>query len=172
MTDSGESQHKSGTMPQWAQDIDNAGRKIWRRHRRDEDQKQGEYVTAMILNAICLYFVNQLPNWNFPFITPNFGIILWVINLSLVAQIVGNGFMLIYRAKWWRSAILMIINAIGLWATYTFYVIFPIDLSVFTGEWANTLLRIFLIIGIIFGVLAVIFHFVRFIYSLTIELID
>lgn len=163
---------KAGTMPGWAQNVDNAGRRMWRRHRNTNADRQGEYIGAIICNAILLYFINQIPNWNIPFITNDFGIILWVINLSLLAQIVGNGLMLLYKATWWRSAILMLVNAIGVWATYVFYVIFPVDLSVITGDWANNLLKICLIVGMVFGVLAIVFHFIRFIFSLTFEIVD
>lgn len=60
-------------------------------------ERNGEYVGAIIVSFIFLYIVNNLLNWHVYFITSAFNNVLWIINLSIAVNIIGNFLMLIYR---------------------------------------------------------------------------
>jgi hypothetical protein len=111
--------------------------------------RKSEYIIAIIFNIIFLYIVNNLLNWHIYFITNALNNILWIINLSILATIVGNALLLAYSHEWFRHIVKIILNIISLIAFYFVYVIFPFNFYNSFINWGLSILLIFFIIGII-----------------------
>lgn len=112
-------------------------------------ERNGEYVGAIIVSFIFLYIVNNLINWHVYFITSAFNDVLWIINLSIAVNIVGNFFMLIYRPEWFRHVTKIILNIVAFVAVYLVYIVFPFNFSNSFFNWAWAALLILAMIGII-----------------------
>lgn len=56
---------------------------------KKERNKKAEYIAAVIFNLIFLFIVNNLLNWNIYFITTALNEVLWIVNLSIIAAIIG-----------------------------------------------------------------------------------
>lgn len=123
---------------------------------KKERNKKAEYIAAIIFNLIFLYIVNNLLNWNIYFITSALNEVLWIINLSIIAAIIGNALLLAYNPEWFRHVIKIIINIFALVSTYFVYIVFPFN---FYNSFINWGLGIFLILIMIGIVIAIIVEF-------------
>ena len=83
------------------------------------------YIFAIIFTLVFMYIINHLLEWGVPFLTNDFRICLWVINLSMAASVVGNALLLAYNARWFRHIIQIILNIFAFVAVYIVYAIFP-----------------------------------------------
>ena len=63
-------------------------------------EKTVEYIIAIILSLILLYVFNNLLNWHIYFVTNAINEVLWIINLSLIATIIGNALLIVYGPEW------------------------------------------------------------------------
>ncbi|MGH8927945.1 MAG: hypothetical protein ACRDWH_06310, partial [Acidimicrobiia bacterium] len=62
------------------------------------------YMVAIAVNLGLLYVVNNLTAWDVvSFLTDDFGRLLWLVDLSLIASILVNVAYLVYDAVWFRS---------------------------------------------------------------------
>ena len=84
---------------------------------------------------------NNLLRWSVPFITEGFADVLWAINLSLAASIVGNALFLASDPRWFRRAVQIVLNLFGLLSAYMLYRVFPFDFG--PGPWELSV-RLFL----------------------------
>jgi len=83
--------------------------------RNREKEQKSEYIAAIIFNLIFLYVVNNLLNWHIYFITNAFNEVLWIINLSIIASIIGNALLLLYSPARFRHGVKIIINIISIY---------------------------------------------------------
>jgi hypothetical protein len=91
------------------------------------------YIIAIIFLVLFMVFINNLRNWNLPFVnsyvTPAFSSWLWAGNLSLSVAIFCNVLFLAYDPRWFRRLMEVIQNGFSLFSTFMFYNIFPLSLS-------------------------------------------
>ncbi len=119
---------------------------------RKREQKT-EYITAIIFNLIFLYIVNNLINWQVYFITNAFNEVLWIINLSIIATIIGNALLLLYNPERFRHAMKIILNIFAFIAVYFVYKVFPFNFYNSFYNWGFNILLILAMIGITIAII-------------------
>lgn len=124
-------------------------------------RRHDRYVAAIVVNAVLLYVANNLLGWEFPqFLTDDFGKVLWIINLSLVATIVANFTYLGFDAAWFKSATQIGLNALTLTVSVRMYRVFPFDFSSSQFDYAP-IARIVIILTMVGTVAAMIVELVK-----------
>ena len=124
--------------------------------RNREKEQRGEYIGAIVVNLIFWYIVNNLLNWHIYFVTNAFNSVLWIINLSILVSIIGNGLLLVYCPVRFRHLVKIIINIISFIAMYIVWKVFPFN---FYNSFYNWGFDILLILGLIGIVIATIVEF-------------
>lgn len=119
---------------------------------RKREQKT-EYITAIIFNLIFLYIVNNLINWQVYFITNAFNEVLWIINLSIIATIIGNALLLLYNPERFRHTMKIILNIFAFIAVYFVYKVFPFNFYNSFYNWGFNILLILAMIGITIAII-------------------
>jgi hypothetical protein len=112
-------------------------------------ERTTEYIVTIILNLIFLYIVNNLLNWHIYFITPSFNEVIWIINLSIIATIIGNALMLFYRLESFRHLMKIIMNIVSFIAVYLVYEVFPFNFYNSFFNWGLSIFLILIMIGLI-----------------------
>lgn len=125
---------------------------------KEKEFKNSEFIAAIIINIIFLYVANNILNWNLSFIAPTFSQVLFILNISIIANILANIGFLIYQRGWFRSLAQIILNIIGFAVAYSFYVLFPFVFQIAIITYA---LKFALIIAMIAIVLATIVEILR-----------
>lgn len=120
-------------------------------------EQKSEYVTAIIFNLIFLYIVNNLLNWHVYFVLNTFNEVLWIINLSVIATIVGNFLLLLYSPERFKHVMKIILNIFAFIAVYFVYVVFPFNFYNSFYNWAFSILLILGMIGIIIAIIVEIY---------------
>lgn len=121
------------------------------------------YVAAAVVNAILLLAVNSDALWNWlTFVTPDVGLVLPIIRLSLTAAIVVNLAYVVYDARWFHAATQVVVLAINLRATVRMLRVFPFDFAGYDLPWA-TVVRVVLIVALVGIAIAMLVEVVRFI---------
>jgi hypothetical protein len=116
--------------------------------------RRSGYVIAIAVNVVMLYVVNNLLAWNIlPFLTDDFGRVLWLIDISLLATIMVNFIYLAYDQSWFRSLGQIGLNLISLVVAVRMYRVFPFDFSGSTFDWTQIarVVIIFTILGTTIG---------------------
>jgi hypothetical protein len=116
--------------------------------------RRSGYLIAIAVNVVMLYVVNNLLAWNIlPFLTDDFGRVLWLIDISLVATIVVNFIYLAYDRSWFRSLGQIGLNLISLAVAVRMYQVFPFDFSASAFDWTQIarVVIIFTILGTAIG---------------------
>jgi peptidoglycan/LPS O-acetylase OafA/YrhL len=116
--------------------------------RNRKSEQKSEYIFAIIVSLIFLYVVNNLLNWHIYFITNAFNEVLWIINLSIIATIIGNALLLLYSPERFRHMVKIIINIISFIAVYIVYKVFPFNFYNSFYNWGFNILLILAMIGI------------------------
>ncbi|MHB0856199.1 MAG: hypothetical protein ACYC5M_01350 [Anaerolineae bacterium] len=130
--------------------------------RRAYGARQVGYVVAILLNLGMLYVANNVLAWGVPFITGAWTAALWIVNLSLGAQIVVNLLWLAYDPPWFRRLGTIATNAISFASIYIMYFIFPFDLPV---DLMNQALRIALLVGMVGIAIGTVVELVRLVFG-------
>ena len=92
--------------------------------------RRSGYVVAIAVNVLMLYVVNNLLAWDIlPFLTDDFGRVLWLIDISLLATIMVNLVYVAYDQAWFRSLGQIGLNLISLAVAIRMYQVFPFDFS-------------------------------------------
>ncbi|MGZ7117094.1 MAG: hypothetical protein ACXVH2_07430 [Methanobacterium sp.] len=120
-------------------------------------ERNGEYVSTIIVNIIFLYIFNNLLNWHVYFVTSAFNDVLWIINLSIAVAIIGNFLMLLYRPEWFRHVTKIVLNIVAFAAVYLVYIVFPFNFSNSFLNWGLSVLLILAMIGIIIATIVEIY---------------
>ena len=116
--------------------------------------RRSGYVIAIAVNVVMLYVVNNLLAWNIlPFLTDDFGRVLWLIDVSLLATIMVNFVYVAYDQRWFRSLGQIGLNLISLVVAVRMYQVFPFDFSGSTFDWTQIarMVIIFTILGTAIG---------------------
>ena len=119
--------------------------------------RRSGYGAAVVVNLIILYVINNLPGWDWlRFLTDDFGGLLWLINISLVATVLVNLFWLGYDPAWFRSLSQVGLNLISAVVTVRLYQVFPFDFSTYEFNWAPLarLVMILTMVGLAVGTIA------------------
>ena len=123
---------------------------------RKREEKWG-YFGTIIFSLIFYYIVNNLLNWHIYFITSAFNEVLWIINLSILATIIGNGVLILYSPIRFMHAVKIIINIISFIAVYIVYKVFPFNFYNSFYNWGFNILLILGLIGILIAILVEIY---------------
>ncbi|MBM4241548.1 MAG: hypothetical protein FJ150_07820 [Euryarchaeota archaeon] len=128
---------------------------------KEKEFKNSEFIGAIIVNIIILYIVNNLLGWKISFIAPTWTQVLFILNVSIVANILANIGFLIYQRGWFRSLAQIILTIIGFVVAYEFYVVFPFIIQT---EWIAIGLKILIILAMVAFVIATIVEVLRLIF--------
>ncbi len=115
---------------------------------KKREEKLG-YLGAIIVSLIFFYIVNNLLNWHIYFVTNAFNEVLWIINLSILATIIGNGLLLFYSPIRFIHSVKIIINIISFIALYVMYEVFPFNFYNSFYNWGFNILLVLGMIGIV-----------------------
>jgi len=121
-------------------------------------EKTVEYIIAIIFSLILLYVFNNLLNWHIYFVTNAINEVLWIINLSLIATIIGNALLILYGPEWFRHVVKIIINIFSFIAVYLVYMVFPFNFNNSFLNWGLSVFLILIIIGIITAIIVELYH--------------
>lgn len=95
------------------------------------------YTVAILVNAAMLVIVNNILDWGWPpFLTDDFGQILWLLDLSFLGAIVVNAIYLGYDPPWFKSASQIGLGIISMAVAIRTFQIFPFDFSGYQFNWA------------------------------------
>ena len=90
--------------------------------------RRAGYVVAAVINGVLLWLIHVWPGWDaVPFLTADFEIVLWLVDLSLVVTIVLNLVYLVRDPRWLTAAGAVVTTAIGLAAVIRMMQVFPFD---------------------------------------------
>jgi len=129
--------------------------------KRDKKKgKKSEYIIAIVINIILLYIFNNLLNWQVYFITNTLNDILWIINLSIIAAIIGNAILLIYSPEWLHHIMKIILNSFAVIALYFIYTVFPFSFNSFLIDWCVVIALIFVMVGVILATIIELFSLI------------
>ena len=123
----------------------------------DSDTRRGGYAAAIVMDAVMLYVVHHVLEWDVPFITPAFGDVVWAFNLSLGTSIVVNALLMTGDLGWWRRLGDVARDVTALLSTYMLYQVFPFDLP----SGMATLLAMALVVIMVLLVISTIVHSVQ-----------
>lgn len=115
------------------------------------------YIVAIIVNAILLIVVNNLLAWDLlPFLTGEFGQVLWLIDISLLATIVVNIVYLGYDPGWFKSVCQIGLGGISMAVAIRMYQVFPFDFtgSQFDWTWIARFVLVLAVVGTGIGIFA------------------
>ena len=118
---------------------------------------RGVGVAQCRISDIFLYIVNNLLNWHVYFITNAFNDVLWIINLSIIATIIGNALLLLYSPERFRHVIKIVLNIFAFIATYFVYEVFPFNFYNSFYNWGINILLILAMIGIVIATIVEIY---------------
>lgn len=85
------------------------------------------YLGSIVVNAILLYCVGHVGEWQIGWITPAWSDVVWALSLSLEVSIGANALFLVYDHAWFRYPVLLVSNLVGLQAAYVLCTVFPFD---------------------------------------------
>jgi len=117
--------------------------------------RRAGYVAAILVNAIGLFIVQNLPEWDISFVTSDFRRVDGVISFSLVVTMVVNTCFILYDDRWFKGLGEAVSNAVSALATVRLLRVFPFDFSEWDGPW-ETVARAVLILALIGTVVAII----------------
>ena len=107
------------------------------------------YVGSIVVNALLLYAVGHLGEWQIGWITPAWSDVVWALSLSLEVSIAANALFLVYDHDWFRYPLQAACSLIALQAAYVLYVVFPFDFGIVSNDIARLgLLALILAIAI------------------------
>jgi hypothetical protein len=122
------------------------------------------YVGSIVVNALLLYGVGHLVEWQIGWITPAWSDVVWAVSLSLEVSIAANALFLVYDHDWLRYPVLATCCLAAFQAVYVLYTVFPFDFGIAWNDIVRlALLALIVVIGIgtiVTAVLAVL-HLLR-----------
>lgn len=86
------------------------------------------YLVAIAANGVIWFIVNNLLNWNVPFVTDSLTACLWAINLSIAVTIISQIILIVYDPDWLRHLLQGVTNIFAMVSLIVFYQIFPLAL--------------------------------------------
>jgi len=116
------------------------------------EKRTGELTGSAVGNAVCAVLFNTFPLWRQftqGVVLDDFIRVLWAVNLSVLVQMAGSLSMIFYRPPRFAAVAQILGTAAALVSMIVFYVVFPLDFSVVGAAWANSVLRVALIAGMV-----------------------
>ena len=113
------------------------------------------YLVAIAVNTALLYVANNLLAWDvLPFLTSEFGQVLWLIDLSLLATIIVNIVFLGFDPAWLKSVCQIALGGISIAVAFRMYQVFPFDFtsSRFDWGWTTRFVMVLTMVGIATGI--------------------
>ncbi len=125
------------------------------------------YLLGAGINAVLIWVVNVAPGWWWvPFLTEEFGRVVWLITLSLLVGVAVNLGQMAFDPPWARRLGDTVTAAFGVIIFWRLWSIFPFELSPGWSGWTTPLRVVLLLatIGIAIGLLA---SFAQFLWLLS-----
>jgi hypothetical protein len=123
-----------------------------------ETRRQGAragYVAAAAVNGILLWLIHVWPGWDaVPFLTADFELVLWLVDLSLVVAIVLNLVYLVRDPRWLTAAGAVVTLVVGLAGAVRMLQVFPFDFG--GSDFWPMVVRILLWVGIAGSVIGIV----------------
>ena len=95
------------------------------------------FGVAAAVNAAIWFVINVWPGWQqVPFLTEETSLVLWLVNISLIAGVVVNVVFAAYDSPWVKSLGDLITTSIGLVVLVRVWQVFPFDFSGYSANWA------------------------------------
>jgi hypothetical protein len=129
-----------------------------------KEKKTMEFIGGIIGAIGGLVVVNTVPLWSHlthGVILESWVKILWAANLSMVAQIIGNLVLAVYRPARLYSLVQGILAIAGLVSVIVFFNVFPLDFSQVVGSWMNIFLKAVLILAMFGTAVGILVNLVR-----------
>lgn len=129
-------------------------------------REKADHLAAVFSNLIVLWIINNVQGWNLSFVTDAYPAVLWVLNVAVVAQILGNGALVIYGSRWLHHLVNLVLHVLGVLSLIVLYVIYPFDFGAYNGviEW---LARIGLIVGILASLFSTMYYLLKVLSDLS-----
>ena len=137
---------------------------------RKAEKRRWNYLNGIISNIIVFFIINLFPLWmplTHGVVTGKWINALWAMDLSIIVKVLGNILLISYSPKWFRAMIEFFITSAALISISVFFVVFPLDFSILTGPWLNTVIRCLLIAGIVGASIGTIVWLGRFLRSVS-----
>ena len=126
---------------------------------------RGEAIWSIIWNLIFLWLVNEVPEWDLPFINERYDTVLWILNINLVLQIIGWGLILFLDFRWLWHLVRAVLDGASLVVLLVLYFLYPFNFSAIGGwSWLDILLPVIFIIGMVASCLGVVVHLYKLIF--------
>ena len=94
------------------------------------------YTVAILVNAAMLVIANNILDWGWaPFLTDDFGQLLWLLDISFLATIVVNAIYLGYDRAWFKSVTQIGLGGISMAVAIRTFQIFPFDFTRYEFNW-------------------------------------
>ena len=107
------------------------------------------YIGSIVVNAVLLYGVGHLVEWQIGWITPAWSDVVWALNLSLEVSLAANALFFLYDHDWFRYPVLAVCSLFALQAVFVLYAVFPFDFGIAWNDVARlALLALIMAIGI------------------------
>jgi len=106
-------------------------------------------VGSIVINALLLYAVGHLGDWQIGWITPAWADAVWALSLSLEVSIAANAVLVLYDHDWLRYPLLTVCSLFALQAVAVLYMVYPFDFGIAWNDIARlALLALILAVGI------------------------
>jgi hypothetical protein len=117
------------------------------------------FGVAAVVNAAIWYVINIWPGWQqVQFLTEETTLVLWLVNISLIAGVVVNVVFAAYDSPWVKSLGDLITTSIGLVVLVRVWQVFPFDFSGYSTNWA-VFARFVLVVAIAGSIIGVLVQF-------------
>jgi hypothetical protein len=104
--------------------------------RRPSTTRRLGYTIAIVVNGAILFVVHNLLAWGVPeWLTDDFGDVLPILTLSLLAAIMVNTVFLFYDEPWFTTACELVTLGLSMAVVVTTYRVFPFDFSAYAWDW-------------------------------------
>lgn len=131
------------------------------RSRPSAAARRGGYGISVLIGAALLYLINIDPGWRaLPFLTPDTGQVLTVVNISIAAGLLVNLVYLGHDPRWVTALGALVTTGIGLVPLVRLWEVFPFDFGGSAFPWAQ-LVRVVLVVAIAGSVIAIVVNVVN-----------
>ncbi|HLF42673.1 MAG TPA: hypothetical protein VJA46_03980 [Acidimicrobiia bacterium] len=114
------------------------------------------YVVAILVNAAMLVIANNFLDWGWlPFLTDDFGRILWLLDISFLAAILVNSIYLGYDPAWFKSMCQIGLSGISMAVAIRTYQVFPFDFARYQFDWGpvTRFVLVLVMVGVGFAII-------------------
>ena len=102
--------------------------------------RKPRYLLAALLNTLLLYFVINLPHWNFSFIKPSWNEVVVFASFSLIINLVMHLVFLVYDDYRFYFLTKTGLDVIGIIVLYKIYTVWPFNFALLASNkpWLGT----------------------------------